>query len=66
MRPMRVPSDYSGEEAILILDFLEHLTDTIWCMHAEAITKVIRAQREKQSEDEAPPTASSGDVACRR
>ncbi len=59
MRPMRVPSDYSGEEAILILDFLEHLTDTIWCMHAEKITKVIRAQRDGPPEDDEPPTTAS-------
>jgi len=60
MRPMRVPSDYSGEEAILLLDFLEHLIDTMWCMHAEAISEVIRAQRDEPPEDGEPPTASTG------
>jgi len=60
MRPMRVPSDYSGEEAILILDFLEHLTDTIWCMHAEVISEVIQAQRNEPPEDDEQPTASTG------
>jgi len=57
---MRVPHSYSGEEAILILDFLEHLIDTIWSMHAEAISEVIRAQRDDPPEDNEPPTASTG------
>lgn len=60
MRPMRAPHSYSGEEAILILDFLEHLIDTIWGMHAEAISEVIRAQRDDTPEDGEPPTASTG------
>jgi len=57
---MRAPHSYSGEEAILILDFLEHLIDTIWGMHAEAISEVIRAQRNEPPEEDKPPRASTG------
>ncbi len=41
---IRVPTNWTAEQAILVLDFLEHLIDVIWCMHEGTIARAIHGQ----------------------
>ena len=44
---IRIPKDWTGEQAVLVLDFLEHLIDTIWAIHEDAITATIQTDIEE-------------------
>ena len=52
---IRVPTSWTAEQAILVLDFLEHLIDVIWSMHEGAIAGAIHAHNERadRHDDEA-------------
>lgn len=60
---LRVPSCWTAEQAILVLDFLEHLIDTIWCMHGGAIAKAIRAAHDRADRYDDGAAHAEGDIA---
>lgn len=44
---IQIPKDWTGQQAVLVLDFLEHLIDTIWAIHKDAITATIQTDIEE-------------------
>ncbi len=44
MTPLRLPEDWSAEQAMLALDLLEALHQAIWDAHEEPLVAILRKQ----------------------
>ncbi len=48
MTPLRLPEDWSAEQAMLALDLLEALHQAIWDAHEEPLVAILRKQLDEE------------------
>ena len=54
MKTIRIPSHWSPQQALEVLDLLQSLSDAIWETYQKPLTALL-AQQELQPDDESPP-----------
>ena len=53
MKTIRIPSHWSPQQALEVLDLLQSLSDAIWETYQQPLTAIL-AQHEPQPEDQSP------------
>jgi hypothetical protein len=53
MKTIRIPSHWSPQQALEVLDLLQSLSDAIWETYQQPLTALL-AQQARQPEDESP------------
>lgn len=53
MKTIRIPSHWSPQQALAVLDLLQSLSEAIWETYQQPLTAIL-AQQELQPEDESP------------
>ena len=54
MKTIRIPSHWSPQQALEVLDLLQSLSDAIWETYQQPLTAIL-AQQALQPDDESPP-----------
>lgn len=42
MKPIQIPNDWTVDQVLVVIQFLDHLIDSIWCMYADDIKDIYR------------------------
>lgn len=61
MTPLNIPTHWSAEEALTIVNFLQQLIDAIWQVHGVRMGQHLRELYDSM-EDYAPPPPLDDDV----